>query len=98
MKYQPTHQSSLALFQKSLAQKQLSQTGNHFRTYNRVRATDPGSSLKTAFKISPFTGRREFKNSVSITDRDFYRLQLSERRNMLVKANNLSSETLSICL
>lgn len=70
--------------------------GNHSST--RKQVADPGNSLKTAFKIPVFFGRREFKNGVSINDRDFYCFKLPERRSVNVKATNLAGEIIAVAV
>jgi hypothetical protein len=92
------HLRSLSPLHSSLKQNRLSLTSNRFNLHSRARAAEPGSNIRTAFKITPFIGNREFRNAVSITDRDFYRLELTERRKVSVRATNLSGATLSIAV
>lgn len=78
----------------SLGESSKSLLGSHSSL--RKQMSDPGNRLKTAFKISPFLGRREFKNTVQSNDQDFYRLELTERRRVIVKADNLSRDSISV--
>jgi Excalibur calcium-binding domain len=98
MQYHQKQHSSLVPRFSFLDQKRSSPTSNHLKTHIQSRSAEAGGSVKTAFKIRNFVGGREFRNSVSSIDRDFYRLQLTKRSKVFVKANNLFGGNLSIAV
>ena len=65
---------------------------------HRGQIADPGGSLRTAFKISAFVGQRDFTNTVNLRDRDFYRIQLPQRRRVQAIATNFSDNSLSVSI
>lgn len=83
-----------------LSKAQVSPSARHFNHHSSARnqIADPGGNLKTAFKLPTSVGQRDFTNSVSAKDRDFYRLMLTKRRIIKATATNFSDNALSIVI
>jgi hypothetical protein len=79
---------------------QFGRSTRHFSNHSSARRqiADPGGNLRTAFKIPPFTGQRDFINTVNVNDQDVYRLRLKERRIIKATATNFSDNSLSIAI